>query len=222
MQSKKKAIKRNSSIELLRILFIVLIMLTHTYGHGSGDITKIYDLGNNFTTSWNLSLYSLCQLGVTGFMFISGYYGLHFSIKKLLKLFAVTFFYLLSLDIIFHNLRPHNVIGLMFPYSSWWFISVYFFIMLLSPFLEEGFKKISQQEFTVVLIGLWIYTYFCKFFTTDGGRDAVLLITVYISARYIRFYPHSIISRYISRGGSMLIAYSCDSFAYTNSKFPCA
>ncbi len=73
--------KRNSSIEILRISFMFLILTIHVYCHGSHiDYNWIYSLGGNIKTAWNLSLYSLGMLGVTGFIFISGYFG-----KKLRK-----------------------------------------------------------------------------------------------------------------------------------------
>ncbi|MGM9779967.1 MAG: hypothetical protein ACI3ZD_16780, partial [Prevotella sp.] len=66
---------RNSSIELLRLWFMLMIVTLHAYAHGSGlDYDYLYSLGSDWATAHHLGLFSLGKCGVTGFMFISGYY----------------------------------------------------------------------------------------------------------------------------------------------------
>ena len=74
MESVRKQ-PRNTSIELLRFAFMFLIVLLHVYAHGTEhDYQQIYDWGKNMDTAFHLSLFSIGKIGVTGFMFISGYY----------------------------------------------------------------------------------------------------------------------------------------------------
>lgn len=57
--------QRNSSIELLRFVFMFAIVLLHTYGHGSHlNYGWIYSLGSNLSTMPHLILFSLGKLGV--------------------------------------------------------------------------------------------------------------------------------------------------------------
>lgn len=83
---------RNSNIEILRVIFMFLILVNHVYGHGSGlNLKWIYSLGSEWDTAWNLALDSLCKLGVTGFIFISGYFGIRTTKKVLLTYFLYLF-----------------------------------------------------------------------------------------------------------------------------------
>ena len=151
--------KRNSSIELLRIIFMLLIMTIHVYAHGSELIYKwIYSLGGNINTAWNLSIFSIGILGVTGFMFISGYYGIHTKKKGVLHILIITFFYALVLGIPFDKLNLGGLISIVFGFDMWWFVSCYVFLMLLAPFIEEGINKLSKRQFQLLLAGMFIYT----------------------------------------------------------------
>ena len=89
-----KCNKRNTSIEILRILFMLLILIGHVYAHGSNlDYQLIYSYAGHLDTFWHTSMFSLCKIGVTGFIFISGFYGIKFNLKKLL----ILFFYIIVL-----------------------------------------------------------------------------------------------------------------------------
>ena len=69
---------RNTSVELLRFAFMYLILLLHAYIHGTElDYERIYLWGANPGTAPHLALFSLSQIGVTGFMFMSGYFAVN-------------------------------------------------------------------------------------------------------------------------------------------------
>jgi peptidoglycan/LPS O-acetylase OafA/YrhL len=65
--------KRNISIEGLRIVFMLFIVVLHGYYHGINNLSEIYAWGKEPSMSIHLVMFTLCNLGVTGFMFISGY-----------------------------------------------------------------------------------------------------------------------------------------------------
>lgn len=194
---------RNSSVELLRFFFMYLILLIHIYGHGTGlDFGTMYKWGANAGTAIHLSLFSLGNIGVTGFIFISGYYGIHLNRYKVIDLVMTTFFYLLILFPLGNNVSP-----LMFlhPFDGWWFVSAYLFLMFLAPIIELGIKAISPKTFRNIVISLLLYTYFAKAITLTDSHDVILLITVYLTARYCmlnKFYK-------LREGGKMYRNYSC-------------
>lgn len=85
---------RNSSIELLRILFMLLIVILHAYCHGRQVIVEdIHSMGKSLQTVHHLVFYILGNCGVTGFVFISGYYGIHFKQNRFLNLVLTCVFY---------------------------------------------------------------------------------------------------------------------------------
>lgn len=195
---------RNSNIEILRVIFMFLILVNHVYGHGSGlNLKWIYSLGLEWDTAWNLALDSLCKLGVTGFIFISGYFGIRTTKKSLAHILLIPFFYTLILSIAFKHLGFHEIINLIFAFNGWWFVSCYVFIMLLSPFIEEGIKKIKGRIFLIIVMGMLVYTYVMNSLGKADSHDIILLLTVYMTARYLKLYPQSCIASKMRMGGDM-------------------
>lgn len=193
---------RNTSIELLRILMMMLILTIHVYGHGSHlNYEWIYSLGNQPSTAWNLSLFSLGKIGVTGFIFISGYFGIHIKRRSLEHLLLITLFYAAILGVIFHQYHPRQLLSLLYAFDTWWFVSAYIFIMLLAPFLEEGIKRITQRQYILLLGGMLFYEYFMRFLQMDNSHDALFLLTVYLFARYVKIYSNSKLALAGRRGG---------------------
>lgn len=177
---------RNSSVELLRFIFMYFIVLLHVYGHGTGlNYGLIYNWGTDIDTAFHLSLFSLGKIGVSGFMFISGYYGIHTTRHKVIDLILVTLFYLCVLSPIGNGVR---VLSFFHPFDGWWFVSAYLFIMLLAPLIEMGIKALPQRTFRTIVIAALIYTYFAKALSFANSHDAVFLLTVYLVARYFRLH----------------------------------
>lgn len=179
--------KRNTSIEILRILFMLLILIGHVYAHGSNlDYQLIYSYAGHLDTFWHTSMFSLCKIGVTGFMFISGFYGIKFNLKKLLILFFTSLFYYILLS------KGSGFRNIFQPYSCWWYLNSYIFVYALSPFIEYGFKVMSKEKLMVVVALLIFYNYFGKYIAGENSHDTELLISIYIIARYLFIYYNQI------------------------------
>ena len=184
--------QRNSAIEILRVIFMILILALHIYYHGCEQNKEwIYRLGKHWTTAWNLSLFSIGMLGVTGFIFISGYFGIRTNRKNIFHILALPFFYVLILSILFRHYHLYEIVNLLFAFNGWWFVSCYVFIMLLAPFIEGGIQKISERNFLWLLIGMFVYTYVMRFMGKDNSHDIIFLLSVYMGGRYLRLYPMS-------------------------------
>lgn len=180
---------RNSSIELLRVIFMMLIMLIHAYGHGSGlDYNWIYSLGTKYSTAYHLGLFSLGKVGVTGFMFISGYYGIKFHTGKLWNILSMVLFYLLILDFASGDSIFKILINLLHPWDFWWFISCYLLIFVLSPLINKGIENLTEKQFRFIVIAGLCYTYGGHFLIRTNSQDLELLLTIFLTARYIRLY----------------------------------
>lgn len=84
-----KTKKRQVNIELLRMIAMVLVLLTHTQ-FGKGDISLVHSdllraIGNYEVDSWTF----VC---VPSFVVISGYFGIHWKWKGLFNyLFQIGF-----------------------------------------------------------------------------------------------------------------------------------
>lgn len=184
--------KRNSSVEALRIVFMFGIVLLHAYYHGSGgDINWIYNLGCDNANAYQLSIYALTRLGVTGFMFISGYYGIRMNKDRIVTLLLTLAFYFILLAVASHNSIPSMVKNLPHVWDTWWFVAAYFFICILSPIINAGLEKMSEVQYRWIVIGLLFYTYCGRCLKAADDHDVVLLLSIYLIARYLRLknYP---------------------------------
>ena len=181
---------RNSSVEILRMAFMAGIVFLHAYYHGSdGNIEWIYNLANSGNTSYQLSLYALSRLGVTGFMFISGYYGIKMNAIRLYKLISMLIFYYIATSLLFHNDINGGILkGIVHVWDSWWFIASYFMICIISPAVNEGLARLTKKQFQYVVIGIIAYTYIGHFIIGMDSHDTDLLLSVYIVARYARLH----------------------------------
>lgn len=198
MKNQNKSGGRNSTVELLRFFFMLSIVLLHVYGHGSHlNYRWIYSLGDNCDTAIHLALYSLCKLGVTGFMFISGYYGIRMDKIKLLKLVVTSFLYFVGLQMILGG-RGWQLV--MHPWDAWWYIGGYFIIILLSPMVELAYKHLEKKMLILVISGFVFMTYAIGFVSGSNSHDLMLLLTIYLVAMHVRKYPSqedSCIMRYL-------------------------
>ncbi len=177
---------RNTSVELLRFAFMYLILLIHVYGHGTGlDYERIYLWGANPGTAPHLALFSLGKIGVTGFMFISGYYGIHATRGKAVDLILTTLFYLLVLTPIGGGFGK---LLYLHPFDGWWFVSAYLFIMCLAPIIEAGIKAVPRQTFRNIVIAMLAYTYIAQALWPANSHDAAFLLTVYLAASYFKLH----------------------------------
>lgn len=78
--------KRQTNIELLRIICILMIVSMHICG-------EIFSTQNVLNKGIILAVNSIGNAGVTLFILISGYFGISFNVRKLFNLLVVTCFY---------------------------------------------------------------------------------------------------------------------------------
>lgn len=184
----EKYTNRNSSVELLRLWFMLMIVTLHTYAHGSGlDYDFLYSLGSDWSTFHHLGLFSLGKCGVTGFMFISGYYGISLKWNKLALLVSTLLFYLIVLFVLEgSDLIPVKL--MLHPWDSWWFIGSYIVICVLAPLLNKGIESLSKTQFRNIVLFMIFYEYVGRFLSLDNSTNTTFLLTIFLIARYIRLY----------------------------------
>ena len=155
-----KSSKRNSSIELLRIIAMIIIVFFHFHARNFG----MYVFGNERINEEGLLLHSILHhlggLGVPCFMFISGYYGMKFKKDRLLDIILQCIGYaILSIIGIFVFTGKITLTQLFF-FNNWWFILAYTIIYTLSP----GINKIYLTKYQkTIFIYLAIILVFLKF-----------------------------------------------------------
>lgn len=199
LQSKKQHKVRNSSIELLRIIAMVMIVFHHFAVHGRFE----WDASTISTTRlWYNFIFMGGKIGVNIFVLISGYYLISntkklFNVEKTAKFIGQVFFYSIVMFIISGLVYPKNIgivsfIKACFPitFSQWWFASAYFVLYLLHPFLNKLLHSIDKSLYQKLILFLVICWSIIPTFTTSSYESNSLLwfVTLYTIAGYIKLY----------------------------------
>lgn len=198
MGNKEKEKSRNSNHELLRLISMYMIILIHANMYLGSFYTG--DLWHVFNGIAN----GICNIGVTCFILISGYYGVKFDIHKLVKLECMMISYSLVETCILYFLLPGQMQGTelleqlvksLLPFLSrkYWFYSCYVCLVLFSGYIEKLIEKLSQAELKrFLMLSLFLFSVLPTFFyfeiIPDNGKGLVQMIMVYMIGRYIRKY----------------------------------
>jgi hypothetical protein len=190
---------RNSSIELLRIISMVMITFHHFACHGGFDWQAADATIPHF---WYNFIVMGGKIGVDIFILISGYFLISnndsiFNIKRILKFWGQVVFYSVAIFIIFcalgisdFGIKP--LIKTFFPitFSSWWFASTYFVLFIIHPFLNKLLNGLNQKNYQSLLVMLVILWSLLPTLTNleYQGNSLTWFITLYAIAGYARLY----------------------------------
>ena len=194
-----KIINRNTSIELLRIISMIMIMFHHFAYHGNFE--------------WNFNEVTLPHLwydfilmggkvGVDIFVLISGYFLIEnteklFQPKKLLKFWGQVVFYsimtyLLSVMLRLNAFEIKQLIKVCLPitYPGWWFASTYFMLYLIHPSLNKLLHGLSKTEYQYLILMMVLCWSIIPTATTQLFESNSLLwfVTLYGIAGYVNLY----------------------------------
>lgn len=138
--------ERNRAIELLRILLMFGIVMIHVIGKGA------------YSQRWLANLLKIC---VPGFVFITGWFGLQFSWRKIGKLYAIGA-YCALVGTIFWALMLGESVTLQALCDRWltdmkwfWFLHSYAVLLMVAPMLNIAVEKVIETRERI------------------GGRDAI-------------------------------------------------
>lgn len=184
--------RRNSSIELLRIISIALILSMHTLG-------PYWGTENFLNKEWIIFINAIGNAGVSIFVLISGFYGIHFKSHKFFGLVNLVLFY--SVFQLFFQVfsgEPfvlRKVIYSFIPVLSdkYWFATSYILLYSLSGFINEGLASLSKPRFLQLLSVLLLFfvvapTFFQVEILDDGGKGPVNMFLTYCVGRYLGTY----------------------------------
>ncbi len=193
--------ERNSNIELLRIISITMIVISHFCTHGIGN-----EIISNLNFSVNRFLLEFLTWGNFGsilFVLISGYYLINsnkIKLKKLLCLILQILFYsfLIYLVLVLLKIQPFSIKDLIksiFPitYKQYWFASAYIIIYLFHPYINKLLNEFSQKEHLIFIILMFIIFSILHTLTTGDyyGNEIIQFIMFYSIGAYLFKYNSS-------------------------------
>lgn len=180
--------QRNSSLEVIRLICIFYVVFWHSLNPYLDQMASFNLVPANL---WN----SLCNNTNTLFMLLSGYFGIKLNIEKLIKLDLAIIFYDVLYLILFGTIGVKSLVVSLMPitFKSHWFLTCYFVIAFLSPFINKIPEKLERKTFRnllLVLIAIFyvLPTVFFYEVIEDSGKGVVCMTIVYLVGRYIRMY----------------------------------
>lgn len=196
--------KRIVSIELLRILAMMMVVMLHYLGKGGLLETLTGTITLNGYVAWVME--ALCIVAVNVYMLISGYFlvNSNFKVNRLVELICQVMFYSILVEVVLlvtgvisrDVLTINRILELVFPFQMehYWFMTAYIGMYLFSPILCIGVKCMEQKQLRNTIILLLVFFSVSKsllpvqLMIDKKGYDCLWFICVFLVAAYIRLY----------------------------------
>ena len=215
--------QRNSVIELLRILCILMVIAGHYYAHGIA-----YAMAPFGPETYSLRILAM-QLVSFGadiandlFVIITGYYMINSAMKgkRIFKLFAEMLFYAWVIVFVFHLTGLKTLTGealkeALLPFWSGenWFVTCYLLLCLMIPFLNPFLKGLEATSFAKLLALLFAIRFITPLFDTktfwSTSHGLEQFIFLYMIGAYIKlhgFQTKLLQNKWVQRGIFMILA----------------
>ncbi len=193
--------QRDSNMELLRIIAMLLVMIVHADFRAlscpSTLDTNLYP-DSSFLRFFVESVSIIC---VNVFVLLSGWFGIRLKKERLLELgFQVLFFGALCLfisDFFFNaNVPLMQSFKTIFLLHTWdyWFVKSYVGLCVFSPLLNAFVEKVDRKYFLRLLllffggqtVYAWVEPSAAAFF--ENGYSTISFCGLYLLARYVHLY----------------------------------
>lgn len=192
--------QRQSNIELLRIVSMLMVLAVHVDGASLGLPDPKGDIASlTVRDIWRIVVEIVAIIGVNCFTMISGYFGIRLRWRGLLSFLF---------QCVFYSVGIYTAVAIAFPgqfswkgwLESWmvlthtdlWYVPAYFGLMLLSPVLNAGLEALTQRTFAIMLAMFIGFNLWCGWWWhgtfNPTGYTLVQLVMVYMIARYIRLH----------------------------------
>lgn len=219
---------RDWRFELLRIIAMLLIVGNHFFASDNWQIHVNPSSNDIWKSAIHDSTAMLGQIGVVLFVLISSYFLCRSNAspkKRLIKLWIQVFVYSIGCLFLYTlcvrmNLLPkelsgylnvHSILSSVLPvtYNAYWFVSAFFVMNLLSPFINRLFNNVSRREYiTLTVIVCWI-TFIWKILNPQIQyfNDVAYLCAIYMIGTLIR---NSSFSRAVRLWHVIIVVLSCE------------
>lgn len=203
---------RQSGIELLRIVAIVMVLVCHANARVLGLPSRAEVFSVPAPSIARMLFGAMAVYGVNIFVMISGWFGIHAKPKGLANLLFEVLFLLWGIYAVFlltgnATFNMHDIKVCLALTDEYWFVMAYVGLYIFSPVLNAFVEKASKRELQLLLVGFYVFQcYYCwASGTLDyfSGYSITFFFGLYLTARYFRLYPVRILSRH---GGLVYVA----------------
>ena len=191
---------RNSSLELLRIVSMIMVLCLHI----NTDLTMTQGIElSYFCKNILYIIESLAIVAVNCFVLISGYFSVTSDRLKVRRIFDIIFEtsiygifiyfgYCISGEQDFNG-QMLNQCALPYFYNKSWFINVYVILSILAPFVNKALVSLSKKQYQALLgIMLTLFSIWKTFVTNppsdDYGYGIISFVLIYMIGGYLRLH----------------------------------
>lgn len=190
---------RQSNVELLRIVCMIMIMSHHFIVHTMDSFSALPMATRVFN--------ALCYVAVNCYVLISGYFRIKLSWKRLFYYVFFCVFYALainaanrlvaggsigrtliyeSLFVFTHTPSWYESLFVFTHNPSWWFITIYLALMLMSPVLNAGIESLARKKMAWALAAaLVVDVYLGWWAKADNGYSLIHFIIMYYIGAFL-------------------------------------
>ena len=192
--------QRNSNMELLRIICMLLIVAHHFIVHGF--IVNLEALNTTMTTDRVIgTALNSIHVSINCFILISGYFGIRFRLRSLLKLYLTMLFFAVGYYLLTVALGDKTFlwsqlgyVSRTFSHGPWWFMVRYFYLFMLAPLINYAIQNIDKRTFLTILLMMTFVNvvtgYSGHSLNNLSGNSTAHFIFVYCIGRYIKIYAN--------------------------------
>lgn len=196
---------RESNIEILRVLAMFFVLIGHVIllRNGYPSLDELYQ--SPLKSFFRYLLPAVSCVGVDVFILISGWFGIRFSIKGLMKLLFQFLFLtisILAVAAIYDKslIDMTSIKASVGLYNGYWFVMAYIGLYLLSPLLNAFVEICSERQLRSFLILFYIfqsyYSWLTAFVDYLEGYSIMFFCVLYLTSRYFKLYPVRLLDRY--------------------------
>lgn len=195
----QKTKPRDSNIELLRIVAMLLVMIVHTNFFSTGVPSHAELVAEPIKTTFRFLVQSVAIVCVNLFILISGWYGIRARVSRFLEFVFQILFFSVILYVVFYFIKPHN-----WPLAKGlgsavrilvdsWFVTSYTLLYLLSPIFNAYAERAPERQFRWLLIVFFAFQFVLGWWSGfvawfDRGYSALSFFGLYLLARYVRLH----------------------------------
>ena len=192
--------ERNYGIDLLRIVSMLMVVITHIFRFGGVYSENLTGVGRILIVVMDV----LCLCAVNCFALISGYVGVRPKHKysNIISLWLLVFFYGIVFLTVFALVAPKKitfeiVFQSLFPVLSnrYWYFTAYFALFFIMPFLNKGIQNLSDIQLRntcICIVALFsVISTIGNFwnesiFNLEFGYSVLWLMSLYVIGAYLK------------------------------------
>lgn len=187
---------RNSTIELLRIVCMLMILIQHADFWLFG-----YPAAFTLRALGACVIESVSIIAVNVFVLISGYFGIRFKGIKIVNLLFQCLWAVIPVTLLFMLVKG----GPIAPLSDWyrlffpfgyWYVTAYIGLIVLAPVLDAFIEQAEKKRLAMTIFLLSLSAFIFDMVIREeaglafaGGYSTLWMVNLYLMGRYLRLYP---------------------------------